>query len=523
MRVFWPTNIERRTGTAVGWRLGDSGEILVIVDVVENEAVPAIDPPLEPLAHVLAGASAPESDSSAGLTIWADPSPVAYSLHVETVLFTPMRDLTLPADEGEEAGYGVPVAADLRGLLGTLNAVASAQDQLRGRRPAPSTPMGGVTFLAPWLLLGAGMVYSSLLTRTTSTLLAVAMASALLFQGLIRGPPRRASVRSPLDRLCLLPLPLSSALCYQIKQRAVTIAELLECPMDNRNSVAHSASAAAVNMDLLLGALVGVLLLAHPHLPIPPDVADTLTLPIIAALRWLDDWPFGLKLNTGLSAFLCDSITHVLGYWRDAASPILVHALPHLSTTLALVCSFGVSFGVALSSDLLTLLTLHLRLIYLATAALSRASMTALLGLWDLFRGRRWNVLRHRTDSHAFEVDTLFLGTLLFTVTAFLAPTVLAYGLLFSLINFVISSAQRVLSVVIAGINRSVAFQLAASLPPFQGIPDGIVFDIVSASTRGQAAAGPYPVHHALELKRTSMGAGALLGHWWRDALLTAR
>lgn len=49
--------------------------------------------------------------------------------------------------------------------------------------------------------------------------------------------------------------------------------------------------------------------------------------------------------------------------------------------------------------------------------------------------GRRWNVLRHRTDSHAFEVDTLFLGTLLFTVTAFLAPTVLAYGVLFALVS----------------------------------------------------------------------------------------
>jgi hypothetical protein len=43
--------------------------------------------------------------------------------------------------------------------------------------------------------------------------------------------------------------------------------------------------------------------------------------------------------------------------------------------------------GVALLSDLLSLLTLHLRIIYFATAALSRMSMTALLGLWELFRG----------------------------------------------------------------------------------------------------------------------------------------
>lgn len=55
--------------------------------------------------------------------------------------------------------------------------------------------------------------------------------------------------------------------------------------------------------------------------------------------------------------------------------------------------------------------------------------------LEGLTAGRRWNVLRHRTDSHEFDLDTLFLGTLLFTVTAFLAPTVLAYGLLFALVS----------------------------------------------------------------------------------------
>lgn len=42
---------------------------------------------------------------------------------------------------------------------------------------------------------------------------------------------------------------------------------------------------------------------------------------------------------------------------------------------------------IALLADLLALLTLHLTLFYAATAALSRASLAALLGLWDLFRG----------------------------------------------------------------------------------------------------------------------------------------
>lgn len=49
--------------------------------------------------------------------------------------------------------------------------------------------------------------------------------------------------------------------------------------------------------------------------------------------------------------------------------------------------------------------------------------------------GKRWNVLRQRTDSYAYDVDQLFLGTLLFTVSIFLLPTVAIYALLFALVR----------------------------------------------------------------------------------------
>ena len=49
--------------------------------------------------------------------------------------------------------------------------------------------------------------------------------------------------------------------------------------------------------------------------------------------------------------------------------------------------------------------------------------------------GKRWNVLRQRTDSYAYDVDQLFLGTLLFTVSIFLLPTVAIYAALFALVS----------------------------------------------------------------------------------------
>jgi phosphatidylinositol glycan class Q protein len=49
--------------------------------------------------------------------------------------------------------------------------------------------------------------------------------------------------------------------------------------------------------------------------------------------------------------------------------------------------------------------------------------------------GKRWNTLRHRVDSYDYDMDQLFLGTLLFTVTIFLLPTIVTYYLFFSLVS----------------------------------------------------------------------------------------
>jgi hypothetical protein len=56
--------------------------------------------------------------------------------------------------------------------------------------------------------------------------------------------------------------------------------------------------------------------------------------------------------------------------------------------------------------------------------------------VYVLTSGKKWNVLRQRTDSYAYDVDQLFLGTLLFTVSAFLLPTVVTYAALFSSVSY---------------------------------------------------------------------------------------
>lgn len=49
--------------------------------------------------------------------------------------------------------------------------------------------------------------------------------------------------------------------------------------------------------------------------------------------------------------------------------------------------------------------------------------------------GKRYNVLRKRKDSWDYDVDQLVLGTILFTLVAFLSPTIITYYALFALVS----------------------------------------------------------------------------------------
>jgi hypothetical protein len=49
--------------------------------------------------------------------------------------------------------------------------------------------------------------------------------------------------------------------------------------------------------------------------------------------------------------------------------------------------------------------------------------------------GKRYNILHNRTDPWDYDVDQLLFGTILFTLVAFLFPTVLAYYVLFAMVS----------------------------------------------------------------------------------------
>ena len=115
---------------------------------------------------------------------------------------------------------------------------------------------------------------------------------------------------------------------------------------------------------------------------------------------------------------------------------------------------------IALFSDLLSLLTFHIYSFYVASARIFHWQLTIIISLFHLFRGKKNNVLRNRIDSCDYDLDQLLLGTILFTVLAFLLPTVLVFYLTFALSRMAIIITKAVLDTLLAFLNHFPLFAL---------------------------------------------------------------
>lgn len=158
----------------------------------------------------------------------------------------------------------------------------------------------------------------------------------------------------------------------------------------------------------------------------------------LTLLTWLEQWPVGLKLNAPLATFLGDMARALFLVFDELVlAPTLaggagVSKCTKLVEVLIASTQYGgITLGLALGTDLLTLLTLHLRLLHTVLATLTRGLFQSLVALFLLFQARRRNPLRGgRIDrANQYELDHTLLGTILFTLLLFLTPTIGVYYL----------------------------------------------------------------------------------------------
>ncbi|CCA70976.1 related to N-acetylglucosaminyl-phosphatidylinositol biosynthetic protein gpi1 [Serendipita indica DSM 11827] len=196
---------------------------------------------------------------------------------------------------------------------------------------------------------------------------------------------------------------------------------------------------------------------------------------LIHALRWLDDWPVGLKLNTDLSRALSLSFIVLTTLWKN----VLVGLSPYFPTmvyTIGLSGYFGLTMMLATSSDTLSLLTIHIYLSYLAATSACHQIIVLAGSLWNLFRGKRYNVLQKRLDSWEYSLDQLLLGTMLFTLVTFLSPTMIVYYALFAAARLMIITVYATMETLLVFMNHFPLFVLMLRIKDPQRLPGGVVF-----------------------------------------------
>ncbi|KAJ7031595.1 N-acetylglucosaminyl transferase component-domain-containing protein [Mycena alexandri] len=195
------------------------------------------------------------------------------------------------------------------------------------------------------------------------------------------------------------------------------------------------------------------------------------------ALHWLDSWPAGLKLNTELSRFYSHAFSDLVGMWGSVLHLTAPH-LPALLFTFGTLTAggLGMTAAIALASDLLALWTAHIYVCYFVARVLYASFLRTGGSLWNLFRGKRFNVLRNRTDAWAYDTDQLLFGTILFTLLAFLFPTVLAYYALFALLRLATILVNAGLETQLAFMNHFPLFALMLRAKDPWRLPGGIYF-----------------------------------------------
>ncbi|KAL5002261.1 N-acetylglucosaminyl transferase component-domain-containing protein [Aspergillus recurvatus] len=194
-------------------------------------------------------------------------------------------------------------------------------------------------------------------------------------------------------------------------------------------------------------------------------------------ISWLMDWPAGLKLNNELAAFLGDLFLWVIENWAACIANLQPY-LPHIIYVIGCASFAGASMPIALFSDLISILTVHIYSFYIASARIFNWQLTIIISLFHLFRGKKRNVLRNRIDSCDYDLDQLLLGTILFTVLFFLLPTVIVFYLAFTSARMLIISLKAALDTWLAFLNHFPLFALMLRVKDSRRLPGGIRFEL---------------------------------------------
>ncbi|KAJ1722481.1 pig-Q [Coemansia erecta] len=246
-------------------------------------------------------------------------------------------------------------------------------------------------------------------------------------------------------------------------------------------------SAWVIALDLMLGCLVGIYLVMHARW-VSEFMLTTLRKHTVTSLEqtidWLRRWPAGLKLNNGLDGFLAELFLWLIHFWT-----VIFQPFTRCLRIVVIVAGWsgfvgGCSMQLAILSDTLTLATLHTYWFYMVATRIFHWQQVTLYSLFNLFRGRKHNVLRNRIDSCDYGLDQLLIGTILFTLLTYLFPTVLVYYVMFVSRRLAVIMAQGLLEILLVILNHCPIFYMVLRLGDPHMFPGGVSYDVNCRTAR---------------------------------------
>uniref|UniRef100_A0A8B9QE65 Phosphatidylinositol glycan anchor biosynthesis class Q n=1 Tax=Apteryx owenii TaxID=8824 RepID=A0A8B9QE65_APTOW len=243
---------------------------------------------------------------------------------------------------------------------------------------------------------------------------------------------------------------------------------------------------ANIFVSLLIDVALGILLmswlyrknrighLADTLIPVADHVAKELQ----DLLQWLMGAPAGLKMNRALDQVLGRFFLYHIHLWISyihLMSPFIEMILWYVGLSACL----GLTVALCILSDIIALLTFHIYCFYVYGARLYCLKIYGLSSLWRLFRGKKWNVLRQRVDSCSYDLDQLFIGTLLFTILLFLLPTTALYYLVFTLLRLLVVVVQGLIHLLVDLIDSLPLYSIILRLCRSYRLSAGVKFRVL--------------------------------------------